>query len=234
MARSVVLNATARCARCGLTPRWCICAAHAAIHSPLELMLLTHKRELYRPSSTGNLITRVFPAAQRHVWHPERPLEAAQVVDPERETWVLHPNGLPAPRAATAADVQVLLLDGSWSESAGIARTVSSWGRLVQLPLGGPRRFWLRSKQDGGRYSTAEALLFLLDAFGLEAQREALRVQFELHVYANLRARGNTELAAAFLRDSVIAAALPDFLAQLHRRRPQVARQGNGSTSGHE
>jgi DTW domain-containing protein YfiP len=205
-----------------MTPRWCICGAHAAIHSPLQLDLLTHKRELFRPSSTGNLITRLFATARRHVWYPEQPLAREQVAVPEREVWVLHPNGLPAPVDAVPAKVQVLLLDGSWSESAGMARTVASWGRLVQLPLGGTSRFWLRAKQEGGRYSTAEALLFLLDSFGLAEQRDALRVQFELHVYANLRARGNTELAAQFLEDSIIRTALPDFLAQLHTRRPHA------------
>ncbi|MDY6949640.1 MAG: DTW domain-containing protein, partial [Pseudomonadota bacterium] len=135
--RSVVLNATARCPRCSLTPRWCICAAHADIHSPLALALLTHKRELYRPSSTGNLIARLFPDAQRHVWYPEKPLEPVEVINAQREVWVLHPNGLPAPRDMPAANVQAILLDGSWSESAGITRSVGSWGRLVQLPLGG-------------------------------------------------------------------------------------------------
>jgi len=223
MPRSVVLNATARCRRCGLTPRWCICAAQVAIDTPFELALLTHRREMFRPSSSGNLIARVFPAAQRHVWEPERPLARAAVVNPARDVWVLHPNGLPAPHGMAPADVQVVLLDGSWSESAGMARTVSSWGRLVQLPLSGTSRFWLRAKQDGGRYSTAEALLCLLDLFGLEAQREALRVQFELHVYANLRARGNAELAGAFLRDSIVGTALPEFIADLQRRRPVSA-----------
>ncbi len=218
--RSVVLNATARCPRCQMTPRWCICAAHCDIATPLQLDLLTHKREIFRPSSTGNLITRLFPATRRHVWHPDEPLAQAEVVAPEREVWVLHPNGLPAPTDVAPEQVQVLLLDGSWSESAGMARTVSSWGRLVQLPLGGTSRFWLRAKQEGTRHSTAEALLFLLDSFGFTAQRAALNVQFELHVYANLRARGNAEQAAQFLEGSGLRAALPDFLAQLHMRRP--------------
>lgn len=223
MTRSVVLNATARCARCSLTPRWCLCAAHADIQAPFDLALLTHKREMFRPSSTGNLITRLFPAAQRHVWYPEKPLTRAQVVAPDREVWVLHPNGLPAPVTARPEGVQVLMLDGSWSESAGMARTVSSWGKLVQLPLSGSSRFWLRAKQEGGRYSTAEALLFLLEVFGLKEQGAALRAQFELHVYANLRARGNADLAAEFLQDSVIGSALPEFLAQLQARRPHAA-----------
>lgn len=221
--RSVVLNATARCPRCALTPRWCICAAHAALDTPFALDLLTHKREIHRPSSSGNLIARLFPAARRHVWEPDRPLARAEVIQPGREVWVLHPHGLPPPATAAPGEVQVVMLDGSWSESAGMARTVAAWGRLVQLPLSGTSRFWLRAKQEGGRYSTAEALLFLLDFFQLEPQRDALRAQFELHVYANLRARGNTELAARFLEDSILPAALPGFLSQLQQRRPHPA-----------
>ncbi|MEY4642422.1 MAG: hypothetical protein RLZZ227_2416 [Pseudomonadota bacterium] len=218
--RSVVLNATARCPRCSMTPRWCICAAHVDIETPLQLELLTHKREVHRPSSTGNLITRLFASARRHVWYPEQPPARTQITVPEREVWILHPNGLPAPANVAPESVQVLLLDGSWSESAGMARTVSSWGRLVQLPLGGTSRFWLRAKQEGGRYSTAEALLFLLDSFGLEAERDTLQLQFELHVYANLRARGNTDMAAQFLEESVIRTKLPEFLQQLQAPRP--------------
>jgi hypothetical protein len=48
-----------------------------------------------------------------------------------------------------------------------------------------------------------------------------LRLQFELHVYANLRARGRKEAAAKFLAGSPVAAALPDLIEQLNVRRPR-------------
>lgn len=113
------------------------------------------------------------------------------------------------------------MLDGSWGEASAMVREVVSWGRMVSLPMTGASRYWLRAQQDGSRFSTVEALMFLLQRFGLTEAHEALRVQFELHVYASLRARGRKETAAEFLAGSVIAAALPGLLTQLHARRPQ-------------
>jgi DTW domain-containing protein YfiP len=98
---------------------------------------------------------------------------------------------------------------------------VKSWGRLVSLPMTGPSRYLLRDQQGAGNYSTAEALLFLLAALGLHAEHAALRLQFELHVYAGLRARGEKTAAENFLADSPARDAFPELLAELNRRRPR-------------
>lgn len=219
--RSVVLKGVPRCARCRLPTRWCVCAGQVEIRSPLQVDLLMHHREQNRPSSTGLLIQRLLPESRTHYWRHDVPLRPEAVRRPGRELWILHPNGDPVPETAAPADVQVLLLDGSWSETSTMAKEVGSWGKLVSLPMTGASRYWLRDQQDGGRFSTVEALLFLLRRFGLEAAHDALRVQFELHVYASLRARGRKETAEEFLRDSAVARALPDLLAQLNVRRPR-------------
>lgn len=210
-----------RCLRCQLPPRWCICAAHRAIRCPLQIDVLIHQRERHRPSSTGKLIERLFPEARPHVWGYERQPTAAEIASPDRETWILHPHGAPPPPNPDPRRVQVVLLDGAWSEASTMARAVASWGQLVSLPLSGPSRYWLRSQQDGGRYSTVEALLHVLDHFGLAEQSRELRLQFELHVYAGLRARGRREVAAEFLAGSVLPAAMPTLIAQLQARRPR-------------
>lgn len=138
-----------------------------------------------------------------------------------RELWILHPHGEPAPTGRSAAEVQVVLLDGSWREASAMAQEVSGWGRLVSLPMSGEGRYWLRAQADAGRFSTAEALIFLLDRFGLNEARDALRLQFELHVYASLRARGHKEQADEFLRGSPLPAAFPEWLAEVNTRRPR-------------
>jgi hypothetical protein len=201
--------------------RWCVCAAQRDIPCPLRITLLTHAREHTRPSSTGNLVKRVFPGARQHVWRNEQPPLAADVLMPGCDVWILHPDGGPVPAAADPAAVQVLLLDGMWNETRAMTRAVASWGKLVSLPLTGESRFWLRAQQDGGRFCTAEALLFVLDLLGLAEAHSALQVQFELLVYASLRARGYKGAAEEFLQDSVIRKALPDFLEQFHTRRPR-------------
>jgi DTW domain-containing protein YfiP len=227
MARSVVLKKSPRCLRCQLAPRWCICAGHREITSPLRIDVLQHYMESYRPSSTGHLVQRVLPGSGRHIFRAERPLARADLAQPGRELWILHPQGGPLPARADPAALQVLLLDGTWVQAAEMARTVGAWGRRVNLPMAGRSRYWLRAQSDTGRFSTAEALIFLLGALGLAEAQAGLRVQFELHVYASLCARGCKQLAADYLVDSPLPAALPDLLAELARRRPNDSKGGS-------
>ncbi len=225
--RRIIFGTTERCPRCRLTTRWCVCAGHHEIRCPLAIDVLMHFRERHRPSSTGNLIQRVLPDSRQHLWRKESPPTAGAVQRPGRELWVLHPRGHPAPAGTDPGTVQVLLLDGAWSETPAMVQGVAGWGRLVSLPMSGESRFWLRAQQHDGRFSTAEALLQVLTFFGLGAAHETLRLQFELHVYASLRSRGLKDLAEAFLQTSPLPAAFPELLAQLHARRPLVAR-GDG------
>jgi DTW domain-containing protein YfiP len=216
-----VTHSSPRCPRCSLPLRWCVCAAHRDTACPLQVDVLMHHRERFRPSSTGNLIHRVIPASRHHLWRRERRLTAAEVRVPGRDLWILHPNGDPAPSPMPPEQVQVLLLDGSWSETSAMAQEVRGWGRLVNLPMTGESRYWLRAQADAARFSTFEALLFLLKHLGLHEAHDALRLQFELHVYASLRARGHKADALAFLATSLIAYAFADLIAQLDIRRPR-------------
>lgn len=202
--------------------RWCICPAHREVACPLAIDVLTHHRERFRPSSTGTLINRVIPASRHILWRPERPLMRAEVEVPGRELWILHPHGEPVPPALPAAErVHVLLLDGSWREASAMAQFVGGWGRLVSLPMAGESRYWLRAQADAARFSTVEALLFLLTRFGLGDAHEVLRLQFELHVYASLRGRGQKRASAEFLAGSPICDAFRALIEDLNVRRPQ-------------
>jgi DTW domain-containing protein len=218
--RSVVLKSSLRCAKCLMLLRWCVCEAHRTSACPLAIDLLVHHREQFRPSSTSGLIKRVIPASRPHLWRRERRMTAGEVRLPGRELWILHPRGEPMPSDRVAGDVQVLFLDGSWRETAAMAQEVGGWGRVVSLPTTGESRFWLRAQTDVRRFSTAEALLFLLRWFGLGEAHDVLLHQFELHVYASLRARGHKLEAMAYLAESPIAREFPELLAKLDERRP--------------
>jgi len=187
-----------------------------------------HRCEVWRPTSTGHLINRVIPASGHHVFRRHPPLDRDAIVQPGRTLWILHPSGEPLPPAAVAAPetIQILLLDGTWRQAGDMMRAVSSWGRKVSLPMAGTSRYWLRAQQDGGRFSTAEALLFLFAALGLHGAHEQLRLQFELHVYAGLCARGKAAEAARFLDDSPLRQAMPEVLSQLPHPSP------GGTTNG--
>lgn len=182
-----------------------------------------HVREQHRPSSTGLLIRRLFSESKLRLWSNDDPAPE-QDLKPERpELWILHPQGEPMPESADASSVHVVLLDGSWSEASTMARAVGRQGRVIRLPMVGESRYWLRDQQDGGRFSTVEALMTLLCGLGMTSVHKQLRLQFELHVYANLRARGRKDVAEKFLAQSPVAEAWPDVIAQLNLRRPRVA-----------
>ena len=139
---------------------------------------------------------------------------------PGKSLWILHPRGEPLPTGTAPAGVQVLLLDANWAEAARMSQVVAPWGRLVRLPMMGPSRYRLREQQLPGNYSTMESLLFLLAALGLTKEEARLRLQFELHVYAGLRARGNKVAAMEYLATSPVRDAFPDLLRELDRIRP--------------
>ena len=178
-----------------------------------------HHREMGRPSSTGHLIHRTFEGARHHLWRRERRLKGSEIRVAGRDLWILHPSGHPAPQGATPGSVQLLLLDASWRETRPMVREVVSWGRLVSLPMEGESRFLLRNQPEEGRFSTVEALLFLLRSFGLEQAHSSLLFQFELHVYASLRSRGRKAMALDFLKQSSLEKSDPVLVGELNRPR---------------
>lgn len=194
----------------------------------MEIDVLIHHREFMRPTSTGRLINRVIPASRRHLFRRETPPIRAAIVLPNKTLWILHPRGEPLPVAEPPSGVQVLLLDASWPEAARMTQTVSPWGRLVRLPMSGPSRYRLRKQTLAGNYSTIESLLFLLAGLGLTKEEAQLRLQFELHVYAGLLARGNKLAAAEYLADSPVREAFPELLREFGRKRPR----GEGPDQG--
>jgi len=219
MARSVGYHGTPRCGRCQLPPRWCLCQELQEIACPVRVDVLMHQQESWRPTSTGHLIKRVLPASALHLHRRERPIESAAVLQPGRTVWILHPRGEAVTEGVSNAALQVLLLDGTWRQAGEMVRTVQSWGRLVRVPCAGPSRYWLRSQLEEGHYCTVEALIFLLEALGLQEAHTVLRLQFELHVYAALCARGAKSKALEFLATSPVRAALGEKIARLTQQR---------------
>jgi DTW domain-containing protein len=215
MARSVVLRPTARCPACRMPHRWCICAGFATVETSLRVDVLMDRLEQYRPTSTGMLIQRAMPASRQHLFERQARLDRTAICDPEREVWILHTRGEPMPADADPARVQALLLDGSWQAVQVMLPHIEGWGRRVRLPVAAPSRYWLRDAQAADRLSTAEALFVLLESLGQLEAAAALRLQFELLVYAGLLVRGKRAEALDFLVDSPVRTALPELAARL-------------------
>jgi DTW domain-containing protein len=206
-----------------MPPRWCICSGFEKVECPFQVNVLIHHREFWRPSSTGRLIERVVPSSRQAVYRYDIPLSPEAIgLDVQKPVWILHPLGEPLGERTAPPGLQVLLLDGAWREATRMMRAVEGWGQRINLPMTGESRYWLRGQHSDGNYSTVEALLFLLKTLGHQNAYEHLRLQFELHVYAGLRARGEKQPAEDFLRDSPLVAAFPAILEALERKRPRI------------
>ncbi len=240
MARSVVLAGTGRCEGCRLPPRWCVCGALPKVDTNLAVDILIHRREQWRPSSTGALLARTLGGSRLHVHRAdpcsrESPILPPTLLRPGHECWVLHPQGesigVEMPLASRPQPMEVVLLDGNWREAGEMLRLIKTAEgsaardgttpiRVVRLPGNPPGRFWIREAPAPGQLSTAEACVAILDLLGEASAAERLRLHFELHVWATLRARGKVARAEAYLSESPLPAAIPAILAALETRRP--------------
>jgi DTW domain-containing protein YfiP len=118
--------------------------------------------------------------------------------------------------------VQFVLLDGSWVQANDMARAIAGWGRRINLPLAGASRYWLRAQAGEGRHSTVEALLAGLEHLGCRDAAVVLRAQFELHVYASLRARGHKARAGEYLATSMVKDEVRALLGSIPPPRAEV------------
>ena len=237
MGRSVVLAGAARCPRCSLPPRWCVCDALPPVETRLAVHVLIHRNEQRKPSSTGKVVERAVRGTVGHTFQRvSRYFPASgfsgDALAPDRELWILHPTGEPLPVAPAAegrplADrIQLLLLDGTWRQAGDMLRSVEGLGRCVRLPdvAAEPSRFWLREQAASTHVSTAEALVGVLQAVDEPEAARQLRLHFELHVYASLLARGKRETAERYLGHSPLltdARAAVDDLHTVDREIPE-------------
>lgn len=165
---------------------------------PLDLAVLIHHTEYYKPTSTGQLIHRIFPGSERILFKHDIPMAESTIQKKDRELLILHPFGEVLSPTEDVSQARFLLLDGNWSQAAGMLKRFDHLGRKVSLPMQGASRFWLREKQAGTRYSTIEALIFLLNHLGHSPLALQCQAIFERHVHAGLLARGKKELAAEY------------------------------------
>jgi DTW domain-containing protein YfiP len=224
MGRSVVFAGAARCKRCSLPPRWCVCDALPPVETGLHVHVLIHRHEHGKPSSTGRLVARAVRDAACHVYQRATRFHSAAgfplaAVAAGEDVWILHPSGapMPAPALTGGAQPHVVLLDGTWRQAREMLRTCQGLGHCVRLPdvASEPSRYWLRDQPALGHLSTAEAAMAVLRASGDAAAAQGLRLHFELHVYATLLSRGRREMAERYLGDSPLLASAPDAIDRL-------------------
>lgn len=147
-----------RCQRCNLPPHLCLCAELPRVETRTRFLLLQHVMETGKRSNTGRLAALALANA-RLVIHgaPGEPLDTALLS--ESGTWLLFPDGAPAPPDAPAPR-QLLVLDGSWSQVRRMTQrlpVLRTLPRLV-LPPPPPGMLHLREPTHPAGMSTLDAV----------------------------------------------------------------------------
>lgn len=139
-----------RCSQCLLSEQTCICShrhPQAKAQLPLDVLLLMHKEEVFKPTNTGRLMADLFPDnTYAHCWDRTQPDPAllAFIQDPQRACYIVFPtegerkNEAPTMRAPllpeTFSDqrLTLIVLDGTWKQARKMFRQ-SQW--LQHLPV---------------------------------------------------------------------------------------------------
>jgi DTW domain-containing protein YfiP len=173
-----------RCQVCWLRLDDCVCGFAPPQSLRTEVALVTHRRELSKPTNTGRLALLALTRSRLLVrGHQEDPADLTSLVAAERRTWLLFPRD--DARALTAADVQadprpitLVVPDGTWAQARRAVRREPVLASIPAfLPPDGPAtRYGLRREHVDGGLSTFEAIVRALTviegpAVGAELQR---------------------------------------------------------------
>lgn len=147
--------------------------------------LLTHARELSRPSNTGRLALDLAPSLgldiQRLIWQRTAPDPVLQHLCLRGEAVLLYPGAEMLDSAHVPTEPQhVVLLDGTWQESAKMLRQSPYLQQAPRLSLPPqPSRYQLRANQRPGSLCTLESLAGLLRQLHQPAQAAQLQLALQ-------------------------------------------------------
>ena len=130
----------------------------------MNVLLLTHERELGRPTNTGAIALSHAPGiVKRLVWERTTPNQSLVKLIENGDAALLYPQD-DAPTAHIEAYESFIILDGTWQESRKIINKSVYLHKAprVTLPVVGQSSFNLRRNQVHGGLCTAECIIELL------------------------------------------------------------------------
>jgi DTW domain-containing protein YfiP len=191
-----------RCDICQLAKTACICPYRFELRCDLDLVLLLHHDEIFKPTNSGRLIADLLPAnTYAFEWSRTEPdPELLRLLaEPERYPVLVFPGGegrlvhRERPSLAQGQRLTLILLDGTWKQAGKMARA-SPW--LAHLPFmciadPEPGTYAVRQAIRDGQLATAEAAAELLKVCGEVTAGEALRDYFAVFNEHCLATRGS-------------------------------------------
>lgn len=134
-----------RCPRCNLPLQLCLCAEIPRVETRTRFLLLQHLMEVGKKSNTGGMAVRALANARQLIYGAQvDSLDIALLSEPG--TWLLYPDGPPAPPDAPAPR-QLVVLDASWSQARRMTQRMAVLRTLPRLVLPPPEPAMLRLRE---------------------------------------------------------------------------------------
>lgn len=155
-----------RCRRCRMHAELCLCSAIPTYHLLTRLVLVMHRHEITRPTSTGPLALEALPNSELRIHgYQESPLDLADLDRMSRRILLLYPGDDAAllDREFVEADprpVTLVVPDGNWRQAARMGRRLPGLegAEMVRLPEGRLTEWGIRRENLPHGLSTFEAI----------------------------------------------------------------------------
>ncbi|OJH33829.1 tRNA-uridine aminocarboxypropyltransferase [Cystobacter ferrugineus] len=134
-----------RCDRCNLPLHLCLCAELPRVETRTRFLLVQHVVEPRKKSNTGRLAALALTNSRLLTYGAlDEALDTALISEPG--TWLLFPDGPTAPPDAPAPR-QLVVLDGSWSQTRRMTQRIAALRTIPRLVLPPPAPGTLRLRE---------------------------------------------------------------------------------------
>ena len=130
----------------------------------MQIILLTHSREVSKKTNTGQLVQKLIPGTQTIIWQRTQPDENLLKLIASKKTALIYPVKDGEPHANINGFENFILIDSTWQEARKIFNRSPYLQNLPQIQLSAENnsRYKLRRNQLEGGLCTAECVLELL------------------------------------------------------------------------
>lgn len=207
-----------RCPGCRLHTDLCACVLLVPIPTRTRVVLVTHVRELSKPTNTGRLALACIEGARLvERGHRDGGALTAIPCDPDSQPLLLYPvpGAMPldawkAAQPAAADRVTLVVPDGTWRQTKRVRYRIPGLDQLpsVCLPAGLPSLFRLRHAGNSQRLATLEAIAHALRI--LDGPEIADRLMHIFRVVVDRSLWSNGRLTSAEVTGGIPAGASQD------------------------
>ena len=177
-----------RCDRCFAQTRHCFCGRIPELHPKIQITVIRHWKERFKPSNTARLAACAIPSLNLiDFGTPGAPWTDPELVTPDTALLFPDPGAPPAP-----APKHIIVVDGSWSQARKMVNKISGLKDLPRFEIQPPETGLVRIRRppEPGMVSTLEAIAAVLDLTEGSGSGDSLRRLYQTAVDATIAARG--------------------------------------------